>query len=449
MNSLKPKSMPLSRALLASFLLALCSAAMHTGATQTPASEVEDDWGDETWEEESSKPSISHQIEAGFGGFIHPNPYVNRRQSLSELRYRWEATHYWGQTLGSVKADLTADNITNKTTATLREAVIALPIASNVDVKLGRQILTWGTGDLLFLNDMFPKDWVAFFSGRPLEYLKAPSDAVKIGVFSAFANVDIIWTPVFDSDNYLTGQRFSFYNPLTGELYGAPPELTAQDPEKSFKHGEIALRAYKTVNSQEFALYGYKGFSKQPSAFDPNRMKPIFTKQQVLGASWLSPLANGLFNLEFAWHYSLNDKDGNDPFVPNSQFRYLIGYEKEVISKVTTGIQLYMEATRNHSALIQSSLNPENEVEEYRTLSTARISYRLMQDKLRLSLFGYFSPSDKDHYWLPKANYRFNDRLSLEFGANIFGGEKPHTFFGQLEDNSNAYGRFRYSFSSN
>src|SRR3990167_8763529 len=39
-------------------------------------------------------------------------------------------------------------------------------------LRAGRQIYTWGVGDLLFINDVFPKDWEAFYSGRPLEYLK-------------------------------------------------------------------------------------------------------------------------------------------------------------------------------------------------------------------------------------------------------------------------------------
>ncbi|MFW6031595.1 MAG: hypothetical protein ACOC9T_03300, partial [Myxococcota bacterium] len=32
-----------------------------------------------------------------------------------------------------------------------------------------------GTGDLVFLNDLFPKDWRSFLLGRDLDYLKAPS----------------------------------------------------------------------------------------------------------------------------------------------------------------------------------------------------------------------------------------------------------------------------------
>lgn len=409
--------------------------------------ESDDDWGDDEWgEEEDSDLSISHRIETGFGSFIHDNTYVEQDNSLAEIRYRFELANYWGETLGSLKLDLTADDVESEASASLREALIALPVADNTDLRVGRQILTWGTGDLLFLNDLFPKDWGAFFSGRSMEYLKAPSDAIKVSLFNEAANIDIVWTPIFNADEYLNGQRFSFFNPLSGSLYGAPPELSGLEPDEKLENGELAFRLYQTVDSREWAIYGYRGFTKQPTAYKPIINRPTFTALQALGASLLSPFAGGLFNAEFSWHCSLDDKEGTNPFIKNSQLRYLLAYEKEVLSKLTTSIQLYVENTLDYDALLSQSFNTETEVEEYRTLTTLRVSYRALQDKLMVSIFGYYSPSDKDHYWLPKVNYRVDDQISLEFGGNFFAGEERHTFFGQLEDNSNVYTRLRYDF---
>lgn len=406
-----------------------------------------DDWEDDDWGEEvDSDLSISHRIETGFGSFIHDNSYVEQDNSLAEIRYRFELANYWGETLGSLKVDLTADDVESEASASLREALIALPVSENTDLRVGRQILTWGTGDLLFLNDLFPKDWGAFFSGRPMEYLKAPSDAIKVSFFNKDANIDIVWTPIFNADEYLNGQRFSFYNSLSGSLYGAPPQLSGLEPDEKFKNGELAIRLYQTIKSKEWAVYGYRGFSKQPTAYNPAINRPSFSALQTLGASLLSPLGGGLFNAEFSWYYSLDDKEGTNPFIQNSQLRYLLAYEKEVLSRLTTSIQLYVENTLDYDALLSQSFNTETEVEEYRTLTTLRVNYRALRDKLMVSIFGYYSPSDNDHYWLPKVNYRVDDQISLEFGGNFFAGEERHTFFGQLEDNSNIYASLRYDF---
>ncbi|MEE9165073.1 MAG: hypothetical protein V3U15_02300, partial [Nitrospinota bacterium] len=94
----------------------------------------------------------------------------------------------------------------------LREINLLLRPADFTDIKVGRQTLTWGTGDLIFINDLFPKDWNSFFIGRDPEYLKAPSDAVKISFFSRLANLDIIYTPRFDADRFIDGKRISFFN---------------------------------------------------------------------------------------------------------------------------------------------------------------------------------------------------------------------------------------------
>lgn len=196
---------------LAFMLVYMLLSVMLLVTSQPLHAESEDDWGDDEWgEEEDSDLSISHRIETGFGSFIHDNTYVEQDNSLAEIRYRFEIANYWGETLGSLKADITADDVDGEVNASLREALIALPVSDNADLRVGRQILTWGTGDLLFLNDLFPKDWGAFFSGRPMEYLKAPSDAIKISFFNQAANIDIVWTPIFNADKYLSGERFSF-----------------------------------------------------------------------------------------------------------------------------------------------------------------------------------------------------------------------------------------------
>ncbi len=64
----------------------------------------------------------------------------------------------------------------------------------------------------------------------------------------------------------------------------------------------------------------------------------------------------------------------------------------------------------------------------------------------RLALFTYYSPSDQDGYIRPKAHYKVNDQWAIEAGANIFVGKEGLTFFGQFQDNSNAYAGVRLSF---
>ena len=65
---------------------------------------------------------------------------------------------------------------------------------------------------------------------------------------------------------------------------------------------------------------------------------------------------------------------------------------------------------------------------------------------LKLSLFSYYSPSDKDGYLRPKVHYKVSDTLAVETDGNLFFGQDDHTFFAQFNDNTNVYTGVRYSF---
>jgi hypothetical protein len=58
-------------------------------------------------------------------------------------------------------------------------------------------------------------------------------------------------------------------------------------------------------------------------------------------------------------------------------------------------------------------------------------------------MFSLYSPSDQDYHLRPTVSWRLSDTWQITGGANLFGGEEPHTFFGQLEDNSHVYLRLR------
>jgi len=144
------------------------------------------------------------------------------------------------------KADVLYDGVDDYYNIEVREANAAFDLTDSISLKAGRQILTWGTGDLIFINDLFPKDWRAFFIGRDEEYLKRPSDALKLSLYPSFASIDIVYTPQFDPDRFITGQRVSYYNPLINDTAGKRNRLRTDVPDAMLGHdSEIAVRVSK------------------------------------------------------------------------------------------------------------------------------------------------------------------------------------------------------------
>jgi len=383
-------------------------------------------------------------VEARQGWRLEEDPY-EKRASISEARLQLDAGKDFEWAILKVKGDLTGDLVEDEVRAELRELSLAFSPIDIMDVKLGRQALTWGTGDLLFINDLFPKDWKAFFAGRDDEYLKAPADAVRVSLFTDFANLDLIYAPLFNASEFIDGSRLSYWNSVLGRTAGRDFIFGVHERDDFFADGEIALRLSKTGGSTEFALYGYYGFWKTPEGMNVATLRLTYPRLAVYGASARSPLGGGIGNVEIGYYDSRDDLDGSDPFIRNSEFRFLAGFERDLGRNLTAGVQYYLEWMMDYDAYEQN-LAGGPQKDAYRHVLTLRLTKLLLNQNLRLSLFTYYAPSDNDAYLRPKAHYKITDRWAVEVGGNMFLGNAEHTFFGQFQQNTNAYGGLRYSF---
>ena len=437
--------------LLPALLLALLpSASPALGAADADGDRADEGWSDEDWgEEEAWSDPWATQEKAGltWTGFLEAGAGARWADvenldalTLGDLRLRAETRYDHESFRVDFKGDLNWDQVVEDLDAGLRELAASFRVGSRTDVKLGRQVLTWGTGDLLFLNDLFPKDFISFFAGRDDEYLKAPSDTLRVSYFTDLVNAEVAWTPRFTPDDYLYGERFVFYDPGSGDAVAPANPRKADEPGS----GEVALRLFRTVGGTEWAAYGYVGRWKQPLGARPSG-EPWFPRMNAWGASVRTTLGAGIFNSEFSWYDSLDDRDGNDPLVPNSQVRFLVGYERELVTNLTAGGQLYAEGILDHDALVAALPDPSGAPEEWRTVVTARLTHRAFRDTLTTSFFAFWSPDQGDFYLRPNLSWRRDDQWTLAGGLNLFGGDVD-TFFGQLEDNSNAWVRLRYNY---
>ncbi len=417
--------------------LAVCVAAA------SPVAGQENDWGDE----EELPVEIHGLVEAAFASRLLDDPVQADDFVLGEVRFRLDVSHFTDEADFSFKGDLNADGLTDEVEIDVRQAVATLHATEWLDVRVGRQVLTWGTGDFVFLNDLFPKDFVSFFVGRDDEFLKAPSNALKFTLYTTPANIDLVWTPVFEPDRFITGERLSFFDPSTpglesAETMGQPLQSTL--PAKRVENGELAVRLFRTLGGYELSLYGYAGFTKRPQAFDQALDLAAHSRLAVYGASARGNLGGGIGNVEVAYYDSADDV-GSDPNIPNSQFRGLVGYERELFANFTLGLQYYLEWLQDYGLLIANSNAPEFERDEARHTFTVRSTYQLRRQTVILSLFAFVSPSDEDTHLRPSLTYRWSDAVTLVAGGNIMVGAES-AFFGQLEKNSNGYIRIRYSF---
>jgi hypothetical protein len=347
------------------------------------------------------------------------------------------------------KGDLLLDEYKETLRYQIREAYGLVSPLSWMDIKIGRQILTWGTGDYLFINDVFPKDYESFFIGRDDEYLKAPSDAGKFSIFSPLVSMDVVVIPSFTPDVSLRGDRLSFYDNFLGRIAGKESNRIFTEPAVQPKNTEIATRLYRNFGEYETAIYAFKGYFNQPVGIKNESTKEVFyPKLAVFGASIRGPAPSvgGIASGEIGYSDSLQDRSGKNRLIENSAMKYLLGYERDFPKDWRIGMQYFVEQMLNFDEFKANSQPGDIPRDEFRQLLTFRITKLLWLQTLEASLFTFYSPTDSDAYIRPRFAWQVNDRWKLTVGANIFFGKHDWTEFGQLEDNDNFYIRLRYSF---
>lgn len=399
-------------------------------------------------------PAVSAEVE--WHGFVQGN-YVARITGeelpgpeggdflLGEERARLELASRGEQAGMVIKFDLFHDAVADEADLELREAYVDYR-ARRYDFRLGRQIVTWGVGDLLFINDIFPKDYAAFFSGRPLEYLKIGSDAAKADLFTGLVSAELVVIPFFEPDRLPTSDRFFLFDP-----FPTVADRTQTEPRSEFENTELALRLYRTLLGFDSSVYAYKGFFRAPAMQPDDPLSPaqitlFFPRLRSYGASAQGNAVGGVVSLEAGYYDSRDDRSGKDPAVSNSMVKYLIGHQRQLWSEFTAGIQYYGEYLLDYDAYRDTLPAGFPAQDRLRQLLTVRLTQMLRYQTVKLSLFAFYSPTDQDYYLIPEARYSFTDALWGAIGANIFGGEKETTFFGQLDKNDNLYVTMRYEF---
>ncbi|MCO7224154.1 hypothetical protein [Pleionea sp. CnH1-48] len=408
-------------------------------AAQSADDDWDDDWGDS---EEQSPWTWSGFVEAAQGRWLDSQPTSGPMQewrAYLDLGYEQEVFRF------QIKTEALYDSFTDEKEGRLREAWLQTALGEQWELKVGRQVISWGTGDLLFLNDLFPKSWPSYLNGRDDVYLKQSVDGIRIHYYGEAVNLDAVWMPRFEPDEFLRGQRFPLYLPSSQSVGFIDPPLSAFLPPEHEDDGELALRVFANLGSLEWSLFAYNGFFKSPTGFD-QQGRLIHYPMHSLGASVRDNLAGGLVSAEVVHYVSKEDKEGTDPLIPNSESRLLLSYEKQIANQTTLSSQLYFERTHQYDALLAHSLQPQQESDAWQRMVTVRLVHLALMQSLETNLMAFYSMADDDYHWRLKMTYRMNDQWQLSGGGYWFGGKQASTFFGQLDSSDHLWLRVRYRF---
>jgi hypothetical protein len=366
--------------------------------------------------------------------------------SISEFRLQLDLSQEFSKFIVRTRGEFVSDTIVSSQKIEFRDFNIAFSPGDFLQIKAGKQILAWGTGDLVFINDLFPKDWNSFFIGRSEEYLKSPSNVLKSSFSSSSVNFDLIYSPYFNGSTYVDGTRLSYWNSIMGVTGDQDLIFYAQERNNFPEDSEYSFRIHGKIFNTETAFYFHNGFWKTPEGFNLKLMHGFYPRLSTYGFSLKHKVWGGTSNLEFAYYDSRQDRSGTNSSIRNSELRLLLGFARELGPDFTGAIQAYCEKMLKYNQYILSYHTVSEAKHEFRNMLTLRLTKLFFQQDLNISMFLYYSPSDVDVYIRPRISYKLTDKWIVEGGGNFFAGDDYHTFWGQYEDNSNIYFGFHYEF---
>jgi len=409
-----------------------------------------------TWPEEA--PSIR--------GFLQGQGAVRTTGSddsvvLAEERLQLESEYYHDfEDWGSVNLFGKIDGIVDETDrlndsndhidwdVDIRELFLGYSWES-LDLRIGRQIITWGIADRIFINDVFPKSWVSFYSGRPLEYLKIGSDGLKLNYYPEdIADFELVVLPFFEHDDFPDGDRLIVFDPAPG----LPKDFDEPD---NFENIQLGLRIRKTMLEIDWNLYAYRGFyTTQGNGFRfrtdsnglPRELVYTFPRLHTYGFTAQRSLLDGLAGLEAAYYDSVDDQDGDNPYIENSQTRVLGAYEKEVAEALTIGVQYELEWMLHYDKYRDNNPQGSPVRHEYTQFVTLNVKQLLLHDTLVLSFFTIYGIKDAEVFLNPEVKYHVSDTWWVSLGFNTIESEKQNTRIGQFDRDDNVYFIARYQF---
>lgn len=359
--------------------------------------------------------------------------------TFSELRAQLKADYATNDNTHSFAAnlELVQDFVFGQTRARARELYWDWT-KDAIQLRAGRQMITWGTGDMLFINDVFAKDWNAFFGGMPMDFLKRPTDAIKFDFYPDNTTIETVIAR-FDEDHLPEMRRFELKSPLF------EPPIISESPDDDL---EYAGKLSSSVSGWDVSTYASRSYWRR-AAYQPTITEQgtsvTFPRLNTYGASLTGQIKNGVFNLEAGYYDSRDDVSGSNPFIQNSQTRLLTGYNRQLWKDSTLGVQFYIEHMENYSAYRATAPSSTAASAEWNRIATLRFTQFLMHQTLTVNVFSYWGLSESDRFLQSTLRYAFNDNLWGEIGTNIFSGNSQG-MFGAFNHNDNLYLTLRLAY---
>jgi hypothetical protein len=320
----------------------------------------------------------------------------------------------------------------------LREAYLQGSLSGHIDIKLGRQIVVWGTSDNIRVVDVI----------NPLD-LREPgiTDIEDLRLPITLTKLDYYWGPFNLSGMAIHEVRFD-KNPAFGsdfyplEVPGPPEDI----PESNLRNTQLAASLTGIFSGWDLGFYWADLYNADAHVEISPEILPVVRRKharvKMVGGSTNVALGNWLIKAEAAYFDGLKFTA-----VPNKRFSSLdvmAGLEYAGFTDTRMTLEIADQHLFDHESVLKE--DPDGRKAD-QLHWVARLDKDLMNDTLTLTLLVsvYGERGQDGAYQRLSAEYEIKDAFTVDGGVTLYqSGDLPA--FKTIGDNDRFFLEFKYSF---
>ncbi|MEP6622004.1 MAG: hypothetical protein ABJE47_21965 [bacterium] len=311
-----------------------------------------------------------------------------------------------------------------------------------VDVRLGKQIISWGRADAVNPTDnLTPRDLTMLVAEDDDQRSGVPAGRLAVAVGGL--TVTGLWLAAFQ------GSTLPFGTMLPGTRTNRPTQREAM------RQG--ALRIERAGERVDWSVSYFSGFDLSPdlalrSTPAGDVLELTNNRLHVLGADAATTLGRFGVRAEAAV-ITTGDGSGSNPEIKNSTFFAVVGTDRTFGEYFNVNVQSIVRVVRGFTAP-ESEADPSRRAvalllaglsQQLRAVqhgATIRVSNKWLHETLDAEVSGIFLASPGQLLMRPRASYAFSDRWKLVAGTDRADGAAG-TLFRSLRANSLAFAELR------
>ncbi|MBN1768463.1 MAG: hypothetical protein JW842_08120 [Prolixibacteraceae bacterium] len=313
------------------------------------------------------------------------------------------------------------------------------------DLKVGRQIITWGVADGIRITDLVsPMDYTEFLA-QDYDDIRIPENGIRLKYLHPKFNLEGVFIPVAEF----------FQLPIDAEnpwsvmsSVAMPYSLDMENkPEKKLSNSEYGGRLSFFLSGIDLSLSALHTWNKMPvinksfsARGDSLYMQAHYERMNMLGADMSVPISKFVIRAEAAAYLGeLQDLDMPSDLnatIRKNSWNGLFGLDFYPGNDWTVMVQYSHKYISDYDEVISAKKNTG--------LATFNISKKLFQTTLTLSSFMYYDVTNNGFYNRTSADYAITDQIHFSGGYDWFHGDKGS--FAIYKNNSEYFVKFKYSF---